>query len=366
MATDSGLAANLAAGVAGRIAFRQSLRPRAESIWHAGLSRALRNRATLAHSMPKWFAIRASAVIAILGGLAALLFAATLAIATLLTQARDTGPLAPGVMKLGGVAVAALLAAGAVWSITAGIAIFRRRSWARVSITMFAGLLALLGVTGALAMVALPFAASPEIDQRMAAAVRVSMLGVYGVFAALGAGWLILFTRRAAAQYFAAQAPAPGGPPLSIAFVAWYLLASAALTALAPTLRFPAALFGLVLNGWGTALFYALCTAAQIYLGSGLLNRGNTARIWSIVFFAALAASGAAFAFRPDFREQALEFNLLLQGYSRMEIPDTGLWWLLAAWCLLTAGVPISLLVWQRAAFRPPAAPAGPAEPPSD
>lgn len=302
--------------------------------------------------MPKWFAIRASAAIVIAGSVATLLFAAGLAMAAFFTPPRDTGPLPPGAMKIAGVAVAALFAGGAAWGICAGAGIFQRRYWARVSMTLFAGLLTLLGVTGALAVIFSPFGESPDIDQRMAAIVRASMIGFYALITALGAWWLILFTRRPALQYFAApEAGTEAGPearPISISFIAWYLLGSAVLTAFAAALRAPTALFGFTVSGWAAAAVYSLYTAAQIYLGSGLLELDNTARAWSIAFFGAAAANGAALAMNPGMREKGQELALQLEGYSRAEIPNIGiLWWVAAA----TAAVPIWFLVRRRSAF---------------
>jgi hypothetical protein len=298
--------------------------------------------------MPKWFAIRASAAIAIVGSVATLLFAAGLAIAALLTPPRETGPLPPGAMKIAGVAVAALFASGAAWGIGAGVGIFRRRSWARISMTLFAGLLAMLGVTGALAMIAMPFGESPGIDQRMAAVVRVSMIGFYALIAALGAWWLILFTRRPALQYFAASEASPDTRPVSISVIAWYLLGSAVITAFAAALRAPTAIFGFVVSGWAAAAVYTLYTAAQIYLGSGLLELNNAARAWSIVYFFAAAANGAALALNPGMREKGQELALTLEGYSRAEIPNIGIaWWAAAA----AAALPIWFLVRRRSAF---------------
>ena len=314
------------------------------------------NRATLAHSMPKWIAIRASAAIAIAGSMATLLFSAALAVVVLLTPPRETGPLPAGAMKIAGVAVAALFAGGAVWGICSGIGVLRRRNWARVSMMLFAGLLALLGATGALAAIVFPFGDAPDIDHRMAAVVRAAMVALYALGAALGAWWLALFTRRTAVEYFGAPEPATEQRPMSVGFIAWPLLASAVFTAVAAVLRFPVDLFGLSLGGWAAAAFYTLFTGAQLYLGSGLLQLDNTARAWSIAYFSAMAAWGGAIAFAPGFREKALELTLTLEGYSRMEIPDMGNGWWLAIGCAVSAAAPVWLLVRRGHAFRGPEA----------
>ena len=301
--------------------------------------------------MPNWVAIRASAVIVIAGSIATLFFSAVLSVAVLLTPPRDTGPLPPATMKIAGVAVAVFFAGGAAWGICSGIGVFRRRNWARISMTMFAGLLLFLGAAGVLASIALPFGDSPDIDPRLAAMVRISMIALYSLLAALGTWWLILFTRRPALEYFAAPAAGPEARPMSINFIAWSLLSSAVLTALAAVLRLPTAFFGLELGGWATAAVYTLATAAQIYLGEGLLRLDNRARTWGIVYFCATAGNGIATAFAPGFRDKAQEISLMLEGYSRMDIPNIGNGWWLAAVSVIAAAVPIWFLARRRSAF---------------
>ncbi len=298
--------------------------------------------------MPKWFAIRASATIAIAGSAAALIFSAVLALAVLLTPPRETGPLPPGVMKIAGVAVATVFAGGAAWGVCSGVGVFRRRNWARVSMIVFAGLLAFLGVTGALAAIALPFGDAPDVDHRAAAIVRASMIAFYGLITVLGAWWLVLFTRKTAMKYFEAPERAPDERPISIGVVAWSLLASAVVTALAAALRSPTAFFGFVVSGWAAAAIYTVYTAALIYLGSGLLHLDNAARAWSIVFFCAVAANGVVAALSPGLRERGQSLALELEGYSRIEIPDVSFaWWVGAAFAV----IPIWFLVRRRAAF---------------
>ena len=301
--------------------------------------------------MPKWIAIRASAVITIAGSVITVFFSGFLAIAVLLTPPRETGPLPPGVMKIAGVAVAVFFAGGAAWGVCSGIGIFRRRNWARMSMVAFAGLLVFLGAAGVLASLLLTLGASPDIDRHLASMLGALMIAFYSVLAALGAWWLVLFTRRPAMEYFAAPEAAPDAPPMSINFIAWYLLSSALLTALAAVLRFPTELFGFVLGGWAAAAIYTLYTAAQIYLGAGLLQLDNKARWWSIVYFCAIAANGIAIAISPGFRDKAQEFALNLEGYSRMEVPDLGNGWWLAIASVVSAAVPIWFLVRRRAAF---------------
>ena len=218
--------------------------------------------------------------------------------------------------------------------------------------TLFAGLLAFSGVVGALTTIVMPFGAAPDIDQRMAAIVRIGMIACYALAAALGSWWLVLFTRRPALEYFAAAPDAPNPRPISVSIIAWSLIVSAVITALAAALRAPAEVFGAVPGGWVTAVVYTIATAAQIYLGAGLLQLDKAARAWTIAYFCVAAANGAVIVFTPAFRDGVQELALQIEGYSRMDIPDVGNGWWLALACAVAAAVPIWLLALQRAAFK--------------
>src|ERR1019366_10368365 len=103
-------------------------------------------------------------------------------------------------------------------------------------------------------------------------AIRWGMAGLYGVLAAIGVWWLVLFNLSSTKEYFAQHAPSqPDARPLSVSIIGWYLLISAVSLAAMAVLRMPAFVFGAVITGWGGLAMYAVLASTQVFLGAGLL-----------------------------------------------------------------------------------------------
>ncbi|MBZ5583943.1 MAG: hypothetical protein LAQ30_17370 [Acidobacteriia bacterium] len=303
--------------------------------------------------MPRWIAIRTSAVLAVAGSSLALLFSVGMGLFLVLAPMRDASPLPPALLKTAGVLIALLFAGISAWGVATGTGILRRRPWARVSILIFAFLLLFFGGTGVLVMAFVPLPEGSGADPRAAAAVRHLLLGLYALMTAAGAWWLCLFGRREAKPYFAADA-APVGleRPLSISIIGWYLLLCAAFTALGAALRTPAMLFGWHSTGWTAAALYTVYTAVQIYLGSGLLQLDERARVWSIAYFCFAALNGVVILALPGYPERMLALQDELQElFGMVTVPEFPQPWVLAAACAVAAGFPIWFLARGRRAF---------------
>jgi hypothetical protein len=304
--------------------------------------------------MPRWIAIRTSGVIAIAIGAAALFLAALMILALLLAPMRDASPLPPAVLRAVGIVVALMLGACAAWAVSTGVGIFRRRRWARVSILIAAGVFAFFGCTGGLALWFMPFPMDARVDQRAAEIVRYVIVGLYGLQAALGVWWLVLFNRPAAKQYFVAGAAPPSARPLSVTLIAWYLLAGAVLAALGAVVRMPGMFFGILITGWTATGVYSAFAAAQLYLGSGLLQLDENARVGSVIFFVLSAASGLASFVGPGADERMRLLESRLPGFFRVGTPEMAEWrgvWVSAIAGLVFVAVPIWFLIRRRAAF---------------
>jgi hypothetical protein len=302
--------------------------------------------------MPKWIAIRTSGAIAMAIGAAALFLAAIVILALLLAPMQDASPRSPAVLRAAGIVAALMLGACAAWAVGTGVGIFRRRGWARVSILIAAGVFAFFGCMGVLALwfAALPMDA--RVDQRAAGIIRYGMMGLYATQAALGAWWLILFNRPAAKQYFAAGA-APSAParPLSVTLIAWYLLAGAVLTALSAVVRVPAMFFGMTITGWAAMGYYSVFAAAGLYLGSGLLQLDENARVGSVIFLVLAAANGLVSFAGPGHDQRLGALQADLRGLLRMDVPEWRGAWVSAIAGVLFVALPIWFLIRRRAAF---------------
>jgi hypothetical protein len=216
---------------------------------------------------------------------------------------------------------------------------------------IFAGLLAFFGGTGALAMALVPFPMDAAVDQRVAGIVRAAMVGFYLVLTAVGAWWLILFNRQAGKRYFTeGGAVTESARPLSIGAIGWYLVVSAVGTAVCAVFRIPTILFGSVVAGWTTLAVCTLLTAVQLYLGAGLLQLDERARIWTIVYLCVIAANGLAVV-APGYAGRMRAYAGEFQKYFHMEMPQLPNAWLLGMASVVWVAIPIWFLVRRRGAF---------------
>ena len=298
----------------------------------------------------RWIGIRASAVLAILGSVATLLLAGMMAWSMFHAKLPRDVAMPPAALRVLGVAMGVLFAGIGGWGIWTAVAIFRRRGWARISMLVLAGLLLFMGASAVLGILAMPFPSPPgvSVSARVMENVRWGIAASYGTLALIGAWWLVLFNTRATKHYFAEREPArESARPLSIAIIGWYLLIGAAGTALAAVVRMPAMLLGLIVTGWSALAIYAALTAAVIYLGAGLLRLRERARLWSIVYFCAVAANSLITAARLGFMPQ---MQRAMPAFFPAGMPQLHMW----AFGLMGAAasaVPIWFLVRRRSAF---------------
>jgi hypothetical protein len=303
----------------------------------------------------RWIAIRASAVLAIVGSLGVIVLAALIVFGAFLADERPQSTRPPIPLKALGAAVGIFLVGLAGWGIVTAVAMLRRRAWARLSMLVFAGLLTVMCGSGIVTILFIPLPDTAATPPDLMIIIRWAIAGSYGALMAVGVWWLILFNRPSAREYFAGggEVEAEGARPLSISVIAWYLLTSALFTSLAAVLRFPAMLFGAVVGGWGALAVYTGYTAAQVYLGAGLLQLQNRARLWSIVYFAAAALNGLIFVILPDFTGRLKEIQSSYPRFMRAqpEMPEFTTVWPFVPMVILLVALPIWFLVRRRSAF---------------
>jgi hypothetical protein len=313
--------------------------------------------------MPRALAVRASAVLSLLGSLATILLAVLMVVGILLAPP-PVGQPQPIPLKPVVVATGVLMLILAVWGIATAISVFRRRRWARMSMLIFGGLLAVMAGISALVIAVMPIPTSPQAAP-VPGYIRWAMVGVYGLLAAIGVWWLILFNLRTSVAYFTAGAPAAEGPcPLSISIIAWFLLISAIITLAFGLAGFPVVLLGMVGAGWTARAIYVLWAAVEVYLGMGLMRLRETARLESIAFFAFMVINALAFYLlpEPNARMQAIIRSTWPSLAGQPTMPQASG----AGWLILSIGtvvplatLPVWFLVRRRDAFAsaPPATP---------
>ena len=249
--------------------------------------------------MRRPIAVTASAIVAILGSTLALIFAAgafaSLFIATATPRPADTTP--------GIIIGAALIAVAATIGLLTAVGLFRLRPWARTSILVFAGFTAAASVFSLFLMTTVPM--PPDISAATQQTFRRTFAAIFGVPLAIAIWWLIQFNTASTKAAFASGIPGPAGArPLSISIIAWTSLIGG-LTSLVPIFtRAPAFLFGAQFNGWAAGVIYAVFAAISIYVGKGLLDLDEGARVVGIGWFSFSIVHLAVIALVPPVRER--------------------------------------------------------------
>ncbi len=293
-----------------------------------------------------WIGIRLSAVLAILGSVATLLITAALLWAA--SRAED----ATSVLRVMLVVLAVFFALLAGWGMLTGTAVLGRRAWARSSMLIFAVLLVGMGISALIGIVFIRIPPSPGIANRPLWNIRLAIAALYGGLTLIGAWWLMLFSSERAKQYFSEARPSPGrAAPMSIDIIGWLLLACAIVTATAAILRVPALVFGIVFTNWAALAIYTACTAAEIYLGTGLLGRQEPARVGSIAYFGFALMNSLAWIILPGSVDRTgmllAHMPPILRFSSGYGAYLAGLAWITCA----IAAVPIWFLMRRRAGF---------------
>ena len=291
-------------------------------------------------------------MLAILGSAATLLFGGLIALVVFsgLSRPGETASLLPFKPALFIIAGACLVLSA--WGTSTGIAIFLRRRWARISILVFAGLLAVMNTGTMLFMLSVQLLA--VVQNRPTEMAGWVGVGFNGVLAALGVWWLGLFNRSSSKAYFDSQAPLhERARPLSISVTAWCLWIGAAFMITAAILRSPAMLFGIILTGWVALVVYAALAAVQMYLGTGLLHLHEKARIAAIVYFCFGCVNLVVSLVGPGYAKIMSQVQAAMPRYLPAGVPPglPGPTWLLALPTVAFYAVLIYFLVRRRAVF---------------
>lgn len=251
--------------------------------------------------------VTASAIVAILGSIIALVFAvggtAALFMPTTKPQPANTTP-----NIIGGVLMFAVLAVIGIWT---SLGLFRLRPWARTSMLVFAGFLAVGSIFGLLGSMVVPLPPDTSVDTRNA--IRIGMAVMFGIPFLIAVWWLILFNSQSTKAAFASAGEETGSSrPVSITIIAWISLFGGVSTVLAILSRQPLFLFGAVLHGWTAGVVYAIYAALSLFIGKGLLDLREEARILGIGWYAFSFVHSAAIVLVPALRQQMVDYQRAL------------------------------------------------------
>ncbi|TMG78903.1 MAG: hypothetical protein E6H78_20895 [Betaproteobacteria bacterium] len=250
--------------------------------------------------------VTASAIVAIIGSLMTLLFAGVMLLTLVMPESQPQPP-TPGYtgVAIGVAIVFALLAATGIWT---AIGLFRLQSWARTSMIVFAGSLAVFGLL-TLILVAMTPTRMPAEAAADLARVRPLLITMFLIPVAIGAWWLFQFNAPSTVQAFRAASPETQEPerPVSISLIAWTTLIGGVVCIIPVFVQFPAIIFGLEVTGWLSRLVYAVYAAVSISIGWGLLRLRERARIAAIAWYGLSLLHTAVVVLVPSLRERMLE-----------------------------------------------------------
>jgi hypothetical protein len=291
--------------------------------------------------------VTASAIVAILGSIFTLLFAA-MAVASLFIKPTQPQPPNSAQLVIAGVAMISALAGIGIWT---SIGLFRLRSWARTSILVFAGFLAAGCIFSLMLTMAMPI--PPGFTASTEHIFRRTMAAMFGIPLVIGVWWLFQFNTQSTKAAFASPIAEPAPPrPLSISVIAWSCIFGGA-TCLVPLFtRTPAFLFGMIFNGFRAGVIYAFFGALSLYVGKGLLDLRERARILAIAWIGLSFFHGALVTLVPSMRERMLELQRTLEPNQPNPIPFEGMvMYVVLAFGAVVAGTAIWFLIRNRAAF---------------
>lgn len=284
------------------------------------------------------------------------------------------------------IAEAMVIFAFAAWGLASGIGLLYLKRWARISLLVFAGILAFISLFSALfaAFIPLPINNDPNLPANFSSLMRVGLGLFYGAFAVLGAFWLYFFNKQSVKAQFKTMQPVPASAagdlfvgtavpapvedqparPLSITIIGWFLLITSALTplsllvnsALFREMQLPFYFLGIFVFGRSAYLILTLWMAAQFAAAVGLLKLKRWGLFATIGLQCFALANGALLVSIPGHRarfQQIMETMMasmnarMLQPAPQFNFP---VWWGYAV-SLPLVGVALWFLITRRHAF---------------
>lgn len=251
----------------------------------------------------------ASAIVAFLGSALALVFA----VAMVAYKPADMPAAQPPNAAQFALLSAVLFGAFAAFGVWTSIGVFRLRTWARTSMLIFAGFLGAGCLFGLLMFMVVPF--PPDIDANRQFDIRRAAMLVMAVPIAIAAWWLFQFNADSAKAAFSSSgADATSPRPLTVTFIAAAMLLGGVTSFFPiPTARPSVFLFGAIVTGWGARVIYAISGAISLYIGKGLLDLKERARVAAVGWFGLWFVHLCLMTLVPPFRRRLLEMQLEMQ-----------------------------------------------------
>jgi hypothetical protein len=260
----------------------------------------------------------------------------------------------------------------ALWGVLTSVGLFRLRRWARYSILVIGGALALIGLISllmTLVMLFVPMPVASGVDAAQVQSVQTItkvMFGavalIYGVVTAVGISWLVYFNKKRVRELFAGAVGSipQSNRPFLVSVLAVLNLIGAGGCVLMAFLPLPGFIFGLILYGWHRAAIYLVIAALQAAVGIGLWRLDEWGRKLALGVLAFGVVQAAVYLVRPSLLlRYTAEVNRIM-GTIQSPLPaqfQTMIYGLSFGFSALFCIAIAAVLIHYRAAFRPPIEP---------
>src|SRR5271155_2866959 len=159
--------------------------------------------------MPRSAGVTISAVVVIIGSALTLLGGAIVILgAIVLSKTGQAASISATIADVEIIEAVMFLGFGG-WGLASGIGLIGLKSWARISLLVFAGILVLVSLPAVAIMpfISLPNTNAADLPANFMSIVRVGIVLFYAAFAALGGFWLYFFNKRSVTAQFGVQQP---------------------------------------------------------------------------------------------------------------------------------------------------------------
>jgi len=136
------------------------------------------------------------------------------------------------------------------------------------------------------------------------------MAVIFGIPFLIAIWWLIQFNTQSTKAAFASSIAGPASArPMSITIIAVACIFGGVSCLFAILTRVPAFLFGASFTGWTAGVIYAVFAAVSLFIGKGLLDLREEARILAIGWSAFWLVHGSFVTLVPSLRQRMFELQ---------------------------------------------------------
>jgi hypothetical protein len=272
-----------------------------------------------------------SAVVLLFGSLFQLLMATLMALGGVIEKSQihsklQTGPTSsapiPSWMPVFMWVFCGFFVALAGWGILTSVGLFRMRRWARYSILIIGGCLAVFGLVQTLTSLVLtvvPLPVPTNVDPSQANTMPTmmkfvfgAMAAIYGIVTAVGISWLVYFNQKRVREPFATGMGqiVPSPRPVLISVLAVLNLIGGPSCLLMAFLPLPGLVLGFLLYGWQRAAVYLVLGILSMMAGVGLWRLDERGRRLAIALPVLGALQNVVYIARPSLMTSYIsEFN---------------------------------------------------------